>query len=100
MKSSTSKKINAQKAHFKKRFKERVGRCINRFERREIINKIENNKITFFKKQSNRVYLYKMFIDNNDYILFYDIIRKTLVTIVEYNKEDNFIFKGNYNELC
>lgn len=93
----TAKKYNAQRVHFKKRFKERVGKSINRFEIREILNDIGRHKYPIYEKQSNRIYLFIINIDDKDFIIFYDKFRKNLVTIIDYNENDEFIFRGNYN---
>src|SRR5574344_2185011 len=88
-----------QKNHFKKRFQERVNVFCNKF----IYNDLKSHKDVLVYNSTNRLYYYLYLINNKYYILCYDKIRDTFVTIIpeiffnERQKSD--IEKVNKNKI-
>ena len=67
------------KKHFMQRSVERVGVFL---EPNEIIKQIQNNKLEFIERKSNRVTLWKYYYKDTAYKVIYDKQRKELVTII------------------
>lgn len=99
-------KKEAQKLHALKRLKERYGIEQNSKFLGEIIGKIKNGEATLLEKQSNRVFVCKLEINNLDYFVVYDNNRESVVTFLtaemiyimqqrksEENLKDSFVFK-------
>ncbi len=84
----TGKKY-ANRAHFKKRVKERLGITINRKDIRELIYDIENNNIISWTMQSRRVVSYNMKFKGIRCFIKYDQIRKTPITVVTVEMDEN-----------
>jgi hypothetical protein len=59
-----------------------LGITLNKAMRRELVRKIQNNEFEFYEKSSNRVTLWKAFIEDREVILVYDRIRKNIVTVL------------------
>ena len=97
--SKCSSKARQQRNHFSRRCKERLG--IN-IDSKIIAKQIQNNKLKFFKRKSNRVTVWEYVYDNEVYLVFYDTIRSTPITIYKkYEKNPlitNINKKGNVDE--
>ena len=73
-----SKKKNV-KIHFQKRSLERVGVLLNE---KVIVNLIQENKLEFIERQSNRITVWRyVFMDKTSRVV-YDKQRKQIVTIL------------------
>ncbi len=81
-KSTKPSKTISQKLHFKKRFLERVGIDCDRRLHNEILSNVQNGKYKVHCKQSNRVTVFEMNHESRDYLIFYDRMRKSLITII------------------
>ena len=82
-------KTMSERWHAKRRFKERFGIKINRFDLREIIKNIRNNKYKVFKNQSNRITIFRGEVKKINVLIVYDKKRKTIVTFLEDKYESN-----------
>lgn len=51
-----------------------------------IIRQIKNNELAFIDRQSNRVSRWKYTVDNKEYMICYDSMRKQLITIMPYKE--------------
>jgi len=93
------KKDVEQILHFQRRFKQRTGICCNV---KELKNKILNKELVLIGKQSTRVCMFELFVENKKYILIYDCYRKNPVTILYFDKallaNNGIIF--NEGEYC
>lgn len=79
-------KYSSQKAHARRRWMERVGDRLNKADYRRIANQIRFNKnVTFFKRQSNNITLWKIDIKHNNFIAVYDKKRKSVITIMPFD---------------
>jgi len=92
------KKDEEQILHFQRRFKQRTGTCCNV---KELKNKIVNKELVLIGRQSKRVYMFELFVEDKKYILIYDSCRRNLVTILYFDKillaENGIIFnEGEY----
>lgn len=79
----TSKK-KAIKSHFQRRSLERIGVLLDE---KELVKKIQNNKLEFIERQSNRITVFRYKYQNKIYRLVYDKTRKQIVTIL-FEKEE------------
>jgi hypothetical protein len=77
------KKSN-QKIHFKKRYLERTGQTCNNTIMKEILEKINNHDLELVDKQSRRVLIFKYLVDEKEYVVIFDKIRNSLVTIISF----------------
>ena len=73
-----SKKKNV-KIHFQKRSLERVGVLLNE---KVIVNLIQENKLEFIERQSNRITVWRYVFMDKTYRVVYDKQRKQIVTIL------------------
>lgn len=69
------------KKHFRRRFRERFGIDVHKDLYEKIIKQIRTGKAELVERKSNRVKLYKVVIDETEYQVIYDKLRKTLVTV-------------------
>jgi len=72
-----------ERIHAKRRFKQRFGKELNRFELKEIVKNIQKNKYQFIEKQSRRVSLFLANIKDCDTIVAYDKRRRNIITFLE-----------------
>ncbi len=79
-------KKKAIKTHFQRRSLERIGVLLDE---KELVKKIQNNKLEFIEKQSNRISVFRYEYNNNFYRLIYDKTRKQIVTILFERSNDN-----------
>ena len=86
--SKCSSKVRHQRKHFSRRCKERLG--IN-IDPKTIAKQIQNNKLKFLKRKSNRVTVWEYVYENEVYLVFYDTIRSTPVTIYKKYKTNPLI---------
>jgi len=85
----TFSKLAAQRAHAKKRFKERHGIDFNRNVRRFFISSIIDGKARFVQKQTNRVAVYDVDYNNKVYRVIYDRTRKNIITVMDNDENGN-----------
>lgn len=83
----TPKTKKVLKRHAKVRFIQRAGIGLTDELHDKIVNGIRNNEYEFMERQSNRVSLWKVPLENvdgvmGDYIVIYDKIRRSLVTVL------------------
>lgn len=76
--SKKSSKVRHQRKHFSRRCKERLG--VN-LDPKDIARKIQNNKLKFIKRKSNRITVWEYEYESVVYLIFYDSLRSTPVTI-------------------
>ena len=79
-----SSKGRQQRNHFSRRCKERLGITVDP---KVIAKQIQTNQLKFLKRKSNRITVWEYPFNNTVYLIFYDSIRSTPVTI--YRKYDN-----------
>ena len=72
-------KKKAVKIHFQKRSLERVGVLLNE---KVIVNLIQENKLEFIERQSNRITVWRYVFMDKKYRVVYDKQRKQIVTIL------------------
>lgn len=65
--------------HFKRRCYERVGMLLDE---EQLVQDIQNKKLKFLEKQSNRVSIYSLNINEKEYRLAYDKHRHQCITIM------------------
>ena len=80
-------KKHTEKAHFKKRFKERIGVECSRKCYNNIIYDIKNKNSILLYKLSTRVFCFLQILFNKKFIIVYDKFRDSLVTLIP---EENF----------
>lgn len=92
-----NKKSKNIKNHFFKRCLQRTGYLINH---KELVNKIQNQKLEFIHRTSNSRTLFKYHfdLDNKDYVVVYDKNRHDVVTLYEY-KERKRRKKNNVKKI-
>ena len=79
-------KKECQVVHFQKRCIERVGKLLDR---KEIIRQIQDGKLEFIERQTNRVSIWKYPLEGKDYKIVYDKLRKQVVTIYELDEKNS-----------
>lgn len=82
-------KKTSQSMHARKRAIERFGLKYNRFVRKELVKMIQNGKAEFIEKQSNRVSKWRILYDGRWIDVIYDGRRKTIVTFLYIDEEEN-----------
>lgn len=92
MRNITTKKKNlskkkCQQDHFSKRCIDRIGYQLTQTTVEKIIQDIQEGKLEFVEKQSNRISKFKYEVLDKSFILVYDRQRKTLVTILYPDEE-------------
>jgi hypothetical protein len=75
-------KAKCQQAHARKRAMERYGIDLSRAKQEEIIGLIKANKAQFVEKQSNRITVFRVVLDDKMFRVVYDKQRKSLVTVL------------------
>lgn len=83
MKKKVTKKQNEIK-HFQKRCLQRLGFLVNR---KELIKAIKQHKLPLLYSQSNRVNCYLYVVNECNYKIVYDKVRKTPITIIPIETE-------------
>lgn len=84
--SSFSKdKAKAQKAHFRKRVRERLGIFISKEEYNNIVHYVNNgdHQENIIYKQSNRVIGFRYLIQGKEIVIIWDRFRKTPITAMK-----------------
>lgn len=72
-KKAKKSKKGGEKIHFKKRFMERFGEEINRHDIKEIVDNIQSgDNVTFVRRDSNRVTLFRTRVKGHVCIIVYD----------------------------
>jgi len=87
LRSADNKKKECQRKHFEKRCLERVGELLPY---KEIVRSIKNSELEFLGKQTNRLVWYLYHYKDNLYILVYDKLRHSLVTIL-FNDDEEYV---------
>ena len=75
-------KIRDLKRHAKLRFSQRVGGTLDEQTLQSLITKIQNGEAELVDKQSNRVTVWRIEINNEFFNVFYDKQRKTIITFI------------------
>lgn len=78
-KRNTGTKTEALRLHFDRRCQERLGRVLDH---KQLVRDISQGNIKFMMKQSNRVSVFILDIEEVIYRLFYDKSRQTCITII------------------
>lgn len=88
-----SSKAKAERKHCLHRLRERFGVNLSENDYYGIINQIQNNKAKFVDRQSNRVTIWQLVIQQQDVVVCYDKIRKEIITAIPaawYGKEERY----------
>ena len=80
-------KSDAQRAHAKKRFKERYGIEFNRHMRREFVKLIQHNQCHFIERQSSRITVWDLIYEGQVFRVVYDSKRQNIVTVIPDEKQ-------------
>ena len=80
-------KLEAERAHCKRRFMERYAIDFNRHMRREFERLIQYCQTHLVRKQSNRVSIHDVIYEGEVYRVVYDKSRKTIVTVLPADKD-------------
>jgi len=75
-------KAKCQEIHAKRRALERFGIDLNT---EELVQEIQQQKLQFLEKQSNRVALFYKLLENIPIVLVYDKMRKQIVTVMPHS---------------
>ena len=75
-------KAQSQRAHAKRRARERYGLHINRDLYRELVQRIQLGRARIIERQSNRIAVHLLEIDGVQYPVAYDNQRQTIVTFL------------------
>jgi hypothetical protein len=75
-------KAKTERRHALRRFRERFGFSVHDHEYVEIVRKIQNNEAKYLARQSNRVTLWQQNVRGEEVVLFYDKMRKEIVTVL------------------
>ncbi len=75
------KKARCQSIHAKRRANERFGINLNS---EQLVKEIQDQKLTFLTRQSNRVTLWRKKEDDLDIVVVYDSNTKEIVTVMPY----------------
>lgn len=78
-KRNSGTKTESLRLHFDRRCMERLGRVLDH---KQLVRDISQGNIKFMMKQSNRVSVFILDIDEVVYRLFYDKSRQTCITII------------------
>ena len=87
-KRSKPTKTKSLRAHLKRRFLERFGVEINRIDEIQMLNQIQNKEAEFIEKQSIRVSVFDVKLNEVKYRVVYDKNRKHLVTVLPYYEKE------------
>lgn len=75
-------KRKSQKVHAKRRFIQRFGLFLSDQQYEQIVRDIQSQKAQFIEKQSNRVTLWRVIVEDNEVVVVYDKERKSISTVL------------------
>lgn len=90
-------KKDCQAIHAIRRLKERYSFIGGKKFLGRIVGKIKDNNSQFIFKQSNRVAIHKVLIDEKEFFVVYDRERKSIVTFLTKEMVDNTLEKEKQN---
>lgn len=82
-------KAQAQRIHATKRAEERYGMTLTRDMHHQLVKMIQSGKSTVIERQSLRVSVHELMIEDEPVRVVYDRIRKTIVTFLPFEVVDD-----------
>lgn len=76
-------KSKSERTHAKRRARERFGVNLSEPQFDALIKDIQDNKLEFIERQSNRVTVWRGMLEDKEAIVVYDSSRKEIVTFID-----------------